>query len=275
MATELIAKPNIKLAYQKLISQYLELLKLVASNQVNYLTRQMIEDHIRIKMQEILKAFTIVEYKSIPLNSENDIAWLRQEIEFLTRISGQLANLEPLQRRIFSFVWKTLVFLFLAAAVKNTGSTDQVPNTIYILEHFWDALKTALYYSGPIMIMISIILMVANYLTWKKLSYLNPGSGLEGNKISDRHENEGVNIYILEDQLFQLLGRKKPKDPPWDVWALSFLGLFLSAIFFVIAGETASIAPDGDRGVILFYFMPFAMVIMIGAIIWGRLRRQR
>jgi hypothetical protein len=93
VATEIETFSSIKTAYQALIVEYVSVLRAVATGRPDILTREVIEDHIRVKLCDIAKAFTLCQTYLTPYISAEDATWLGDQIDYLTKLAEQLATI--------------------------------------------------------------------------------------------------------------------------------------------------------------------------------------
>lgn len=275
MTTENDEFTNLKITYENLISQYLDLLKLAASGKVTWVTRQMIEDHIRVRVREIVKAFTLDEWAHLGADSPTEVSWFRQEAEYLTKLGAQLANLEPFQRWMLSLYWKGLALLFSSAVVQVSGIADRTLDVFFIMDNFWEIVRNVLLSFGfGLLILGSIFTFAVDILTRSKRLRIS-GQDEYGRRITSTHTAEEVNIYALENELFKLLKRKKPQEPPWDVWGWGLVGTVTSA--GIIAGlfQLAPSAPNPLVPWAVGLALISGLIAILGEDIKRRLSRDR
>lgn len=267
---------EIKTAYEKLMVRYAGLLRLVASGKVSWLTRQMVEDHIRVKAREVSEAFHLLDWIYAEADTYQESPWIRKEAEYLTRLVGQLANLESFQRWLLSLSWKGLGLLFSAAVLQYSGAADLKPDVNYFLTNFWGIIQSLLLSFGFVLLSLSMVFMAAAAVfTNVKRSYLMQGYDEYGRKAAAPEENEEANLYILENRLFDLLERKKPPEPAWDAWALVVVGVILGSVDLAILVRNAPGAPNPW----ILWAVGIVFGVMLAAIlgreIQARLRRGR
>lgn len=266
--------PNLKAAYEHLIVHYVILLKLAASGKVSWVTRQMIEDHIRVRVREIVKAFTLDEWAHLGADSPTEVSWFRQEAEYLTKLGAQLANLEPFQRWILSLYWKGFALLFSSAVVQVSGIADRTPDVFFIIANFWEIARNLLLSFGVGLLILGFISTFAVEILTRSKRLRISGQDEYGRRITSAQTAGEVNIYALENELFKLLKRKKPQEPPWDVWGWGMVGTGIGAM--IMAG-LIWFAPSASKSLVP-WAMGLAFVYIIAVFvkeIRERLSRDR
>jgi hypothetical protein len=229
------SQSEIQTKYQSLMNEYVRLLKLAASGKVGWMTKQVIEDHIRIILNEITEAFTLLEY-SAQMVDQDYATWLHEQVEYLVKLAGQLANIK---QQVFKFAWRGLTLLFALVVSLAVGNDAQPGNAGFLLSHWRQIIITLSGVYSLLFLVWSLGFGMAGIRQMaKKRTYFKPGYDLHDYPLeAGNHTLEGVNVYRVENECFDSLARKKPLEQPWDAWGallLVVVGFILFPQIFLI-----------------------------------------
>ena len=264
MQTETLEFPKIRTCYQGLMSEYILLLRQVASSSIPWVLRwtlrQMIEDHIRVIILDIKEAFTLYEFYFLNSAHKEVLDWLRQEEDFLTRLADQLANY---RQRLLTIAWRGLTLLFASAVLEIAGPTNQPQDINFVFGNLFRIVQTILFSSGGLLFFIfSISWLIGPLLYGIKRSII-------------QHNNP--DIYRIENELFQLLEREKPGEQRYDVWVLVFLCVIAIVGLVIFLGYLPDAlrpeASTSERKFLLAIIIALVFIITMAAVwIWAQLR---
>jgi hypothetical protein len=147
--------------------------------------------------------------------------------------------------------------LFGAAILKYAGPDQPANDVLFILNNLVSLLITFLLTFGAALVGASLLATIASInIMDKKRAYFRPGFDEYGRPNSARltpFVKMGINMYELENKLYQFLERKKPRETAWDVWGLVSL-YFL--IFLLIWGPLSWLASIvvGQNAILRWFF---------------------
>jgi hypothetical protein len=268
MITDISDLADLKRAYYALISEYILMLRIWAnSSSKGWVTKQMLEDHIRIILREIIKAFTLYEHASFNNTTTEDLSWFRQEREYLTGLADQLPDF---RQQLLKYAWRILTLLWASALLDFAAATkepDQTGDVSFILSNALGIIQTlALKYALPLFFLGIVLLLAMWGFFGLKRSYFKSDYDLYDNRSMPISETRsGVNIYRLENDLFRRLERKKPREIAWDAWAAFLLGGSAGAFMWA----SLSPAPPGYPAWLPVFLAIFIMLSISGGVLRG------
>ena len=190
-----------------------------------FFIRLFVQSHIKGKLNELKNSYIHLAQTVAVQQNDDNIKWFEQIKEQTVEFSNTLSSWQTIRWlvSIIGSIIGTLVVVYLTANV----------NTIYqaIIEHNFELFKIL----SSIISFASLFIMIFISFSFNyKRSLFRPGSGFFWEGILSQQQKESIkNVYLIEDQLFELLGKAKNREFPVDIIAyIQFL--VIMAIFLTL-----------------------------------------
>lgn len=210
------------------------------------------ESHFKIKYNELGNTYLQIG-QTIPRERTSEYEWY-------LKVGNDLKE----TAKTFS-TWKSLKG-FITACWPNSGVTFAIPHRDVILQLFanpwslspgfnsYGLATNYIYYLfgllliGPLLLTLYFVIFISAGFQYKRcLFYSNPTDC--GNFSQGPHNtNSNVNIYQIEDQLFELVGKSKSREFPFEIILFSlmyFVIVLVLTLFFYFVDPIQSITSTG------------------------------
>jgi hypothetical protein len=218
-----------------------------------------VEGHIRRKLKELSKAYLYLSVKAAP-DAKEIREWTKEVSELCEKLAGTLASWSSV---------KGLVKLLWPLALGGLTAWLKVKDIWGVLEKLDRQTYLTIYFILVFPAIYLFIFMSAAF-SYKRAMFI-PGF--------DAHEQPYVpgspphsNVYLLEDRLFDLLGRGKMREGRWDRYFI-VLGCL---IFASVPVRLLFVSPSAPPTLIFWLCnVVFWMAVALRAWFEGRKRQWR